>query len=156
MKKNQILFVAIIFLLAAILTLLISGNKNTLQQIPVNVPANTELTDYVKVYSPQSGQKISSPLTVSGEARGTWYFEADFPIVVVDWDGRIIGQKYATAKGDWMTGDFVPFEGSVEFKKPECADGADYCKRGAVIFQKDNPSGLPENDAAVEIPVVFE
>ena len=54
-----------------------------------------------------------------------------------------------------MTTDFVPFSGSIEFTKPECAADADYCKRGSVIFNNDNPSGDPSRDKAVEIPVVF-
>ena len=72
------------------------------------------------------------------------------PIVVVDWDGRIIGEGYAEALGEWMTEEFVPFAGTVTFDVP------DYKERGAVIFQKNNPSGLPEHDGALEIPVTFK
>ena len=97
-----------------------------------------------------AGQKISSPLKISGEVRGNWFFEASFPVFVVDWDGRIIAQGVAQAKSSWMTTDFVPFEATLQFTKPA------YGKNGAIILKKDNPSGLPANDAAYEIPVVFE
>ena len=99
---------------------------------------------------PTSGMTISW----TGFAKGNWFFEASFPIVVVDWDGRIIGNGIATAKDEWMTEKFVPFEGTITFEKPAGAE--ERLKRGAVIFRRDNPSGLPQNDAALEIPVYFK
>jgi hypothetical protein len=105
--------------------------------------------DLIEVYSPIMGERISSPLIITGQARGNWYFEADFPIVLVDWDGLIIAEAIAQAQGDWMTEDFVPFRAEIEFEKP------DYGERGTLILRKDNPSGLPENDDAIEIPVFF-
>ncbi len=95
--------------------------------------------------------QVTSPLTVTGKARGTWYFEASFPIIVVDWDGKIIGQGIAEAKSDWMTEDFVPFKATVEFT---VATDTPY-RRGSIIFKRDNPSDLPQNDNALEIPVLF-
>jgi len=94
---------------------------------------------------------IVSPITITGKARGTWYFEASFPIVIVDWDGRIIGEGYAEAQSDWMTEDFVPFKATVTFDLPKDTPYT----RGAIILKKDNPSGLPEHDDALEIPVTF-
>lgn len=105
--------------------------------------------DLIRLTAPRPGTVISSPLTVEGEARGTWFFEASFPVFVVDWDGRIIGQGIAQAQGDWMTQDFVPFSAEVEFETPT------YKNTGSLILKKDNPSGLPQNDDALEIPIVF-
>ncbi len=107
--------------------------------------------DVIKVTNIKIGDTISSPVTVKGEARGNWYFEASFPVVIVDWDGRIIADGPAQAKGDWMTTDYVPFEVTLTFTKPE---GNNF--RGAVILRKDNPSGLPANDMALEIPVTLQ
>lgn len=115
--------------------------------VPVEEPASSH--PLIRVSSPRANEAISSPLTVTGEARGTWFFEATFPIVVVDWDGRIIGEGYAQAQSDWMTEAFVPFSGTVIFSHPS------YGERGAVILQKSNPSGLPERDDAIEIPITF-
>jgi len=106
-------------------------------------------SDLIVVTSPTSGALVDNPITVTGEARGYWFFEGSFTMVVVDWDGRIIGEGYATAEGEWMTEDFVPFTGTVSYDVP--ADTPSM--RGAIIFKKDNPSGLPENDDTVEIPV---
>jgi hypothetical protein len=110
--------------------------------------------DKIRVYGPKPLSVITSPLTVWGEARGSWFFEGDFQVTLVDWDGRIIAESYATTKGDWMTKEFVPFKGTVEFENP--SNEANFSKRGALIFQKANPSGLPENADALEIPVLFE
>ena len=63
-------------------------------------------------------------------ARGHWFFEGSFPVMVVDWDGRIIATHFATAQDDWMTEDFVRFEGEIEFELPA---GTPY-KRGLVYF----------------------
>lgn len=108
--------------------------------------------DFIRVASPQPGQVITSPLHITGEARGHWFFEANAPVTLVDWDGRIIAQKYVMTSGEWMTTDFVPFEGMLEFELDE--QNAVY-DRGTLIIQRDNPSDLPENDAAIEIPVRF-
>lgn len=110
--------------------------------------------DLIRGISVSAGDRVSSPLTVTGEARGFWFFEASFPVVLVDWDGRIIAEHYATAEGEWMTEEFVPFSFTLEFDTPPGPGGP--INRGALILQRDNPSGLPENDAAVEIPIMFE
>lgn len=104
--------------------------------------------------SPRVEGKINSPLTVRGQARGPWFFEASFPLILTDWDGKIIAQSYAQAEGEWMTTDYVPFEGRITFENPSW--DAEFSKRGTLILQKDNPSGLPEHDDAVEITVYFE
>lgn len=103
----------------------------------------------ITINYPKPGDTISSPLTVTGSARGMWYFEASFPVIVTDWDGKIIAEVPATAEGEWMTEDFVPFKAVIAFPPQEKGS------RGTVIFKRDNASGLPEHDAAVEIPVVF-
>lgn len=118
-------------------------------------------SDLIVVEEPQPLSVVRSPLTVRGEARGMWYFEADFPIMITDWNGVIIGEWYASALLDpndpdstWMTESFVPFEGTLEFEVPE--DIGEFSRRGTLIFQKDNPSGLPQHDDALEIPIRFE
>lgn len=110
-----------------------------------------DVSDLIHVISPEPGAMITSPLTIRGEARGNWFFEASFPVVLVDWDGRIIMEHHAEAKSDWMTSNFVPFEAVLEFVSPDIT----MSDRGALILRKDNPSGLPEHDAAIEIPIRF-
>jgi hypothetical protein len=112
-----------------------------------NIGNEFEKSDFIKINNPRPNQIITSPLTIEGEARGIWFFEATFPVVLTDWDGLIIGESYATAQGEWMTEEFVPFKGTLEFKTP------DYSNKATLILRKDNPSGLPQFDDALEIPV---
>ncbi|AKM84087.1 TPA: hypothetical protein DCZ46_00045 [Candidatus Campbellbacteria bacterium] len=111
-------------------------------------------SDLIVLDTPLVGSEISSPLKIEGRARGTWFFEASFPITLTDWDGRIIAQGIATATDDWMTEKFVPFTANLEFENPQ--NIGDFSRRGALILQKDNPSGLPEHDDALEVTVYFK
>jgi hypothetical protein len=105
--------------------------------------------DKVIVSSPKSATVISSPLEVDGQARGPWYFEAQFPVKIEDEKGNILGQATAQAQGDWMTDDFVPFKALVNFDPKNN-------NTGFLVLEKDNPSGLPENAESIKIPVVFK
>ena len=116
-----------------------------------NIGNELEKRDLIRLSTPRPNQVIQSPLTIKGEARGFWFFEASFPVVLTDWDGRIIAQGIATAKDEWMTSEFVPFEAMLTFTVDKNA----YSNRGTLILRKDNPSGLPEHDDALEIPVIF-
>lgn len=115
-----------------------------------NIGNALEKSNLIRVMSPVVNAKVSSPLVIAGEARGNWYFEASFPVVLTDWDGKIIAQGIAKAQGDWMTTNFVPFKATLTFTA-----GAAYSKKGTLILKKDNPSGLPQNEDALEIPVLI-
>ena len=108
------------------------------------------LSQLIILDSPKEGSAISSPVKVSGKARGNWFFEATFPVVLTDWDGLIIAEGFATADGEWMTTEFVPFTAELTFTKPTYSD------RGTLVLKKANTSGLPQNDAAHEITVYFK
>jgi uncharacterized protein HemX len=107
-----------------------------------------EKMDLIKVNNPRPNQEISSPLTIEGEARGSWFFEADFPVKLYDANDNLIATAIAQAQDDWMTEDFVPFVAEIEFEKPET-------DQGTLILEKDNPSGLPKNDDQLIMPVEF-
>lgn len=103
----------------------------------------------IKVDSPQLNETIQSSYTIKGQARGYWFFEASFPIKLLDENGNIITQTIAQAQSDWMTEDFVPFEAVLTFSVPKD-------QKGTLVLKKDNPSGLPENDAQIQIPVILK
>ena len=111
--------------------------------------------DLITLTSPVPNAVITSPLNVTGQARGSWYSEASFGVQLVDWDGNIIATVPATATSDWMTANFVPFTAMLNFVRPYKEGDPDTMKRGTLILRKDNPSGLPQNDDALEIPVRF-
>ncbi len=107
-----------------------------------------EKMDLIKVNNPRPNQQISSPLTIEGEARGSWFFEADFPVKLYDANDNLIGTAIAQAQDEWMTEDFVPFVAELEFETPETDEGT-------LILEKDNPSGLPKNADQLIVPVEF-
>jgi hypothetical protein len=112
-------------------------------------PENETAGDDIKIIKPVAGGAISSPLEITGEARGVWFFEASFPIKLLSEDGKEIATGHAEAMGDWMTEEFIPFRAIFEFD-------AKKMKSGTLIFSQDNPSGLAENNKEVKVPVTFE
>ncbi len=116
----------------------------------VNEPVIPEVPTNPKIHveSPKANDNISSPLTIKGEARGNWYFEASFPIALYDAKNILLVEAPAQADGEWMTEDFVPFKLTLTFPKPTTSSGK-------LVLKKDNPSGLPELDEHIEIPVLF-
>jgi hypothetical protein len=106
------------------------------------------LDDLIQVTTPLPNEEISSPVIIEGRARGFWFFEASFPVMLSDSKGNIIARGVAAAKADWMTEDFVPFSTELKFTP-------DYGKSGVVILRNDNPSDLQENNRQLTIPVFF-
>lgn len=144
MKKSALLIIVIVLVGVA---LLYYFNN---QKAGINGNGEINYKDLVKLETPSEGEIIGSPLTVRGQARGVWFFEATFPITLTNWDGVIMAQGFAQAQGDWMTEGFVPFEAVLQFENPNFED------RGLLILEKNNASGLPENDDALQVTVLFE
>ncbi|MBN2588985.1 MAG: GerMN domain-containing protein [Sedimentisphaerales bacterium] len=111
--------------------------------------ANRSIEDLIIVTSPLPYQKIPSPYIIEGKARGFWFFEADFPVMLANSDGKIIASGNAKAKSNWMTEDFVQFIATLEFS-------SGYERSGVVILCNNNPSGLVENNREVRIPIFFD
>lgn len=115
-----------------------------------------DTSDLIRVYSPRPNQVVKSPLTIKGEARGYWFFEASFPAYLYDANGaEIVGMPIQagfdpkTGEINWMTTDFVPFEAEMIFYTPST-------DTGMLVLEKDNPSGLPEYADEIRIPVRFK
>ncbi len=113
--------------------------------------------DRIVLNAPLPGEVVSSPLRIQGRARGGWYFEGDFPVLLTDWDGRIVARGIASAEREWMTEEFVPFSCRLEFNAPAFGQGETpaFAQRGTLILRKDNPSDNPALDDALEVPVRF-
>jgi hypothetical protein len=130
-----------------------------LQAHPAVAPTSNEPAPHVAytnasendivVSSPKPGSTFGQVVAVNGQARGSWYFEASFPIVIEDAGGNIIGQGIGSAEGDWMTEEFVPFKAIIGLSKA-------YSGPATVVFKKDNPSGEPARDASVSVPIVIQ
>ncbi|KKS23044.1 MAG: hypothetical protein UU82_C0042G0005 [Candidatus Nomurabacteria bacterium GW2011_GWC2_41_8] len=110
---------------------------------------NNATTDLIIVELPFPGAVTGKEFSVIGKARGNWFFEASFPITLLDKNGNMLVETYATAQGEWMTTDFVPFKSEV--KAP-----IDYIGPATLILKKDNPSDMREFDASISFPITIE
>ena len=124
------------------------------EPVPTPVPApsidpNAPLSSRVNVTTPAKRATVKRSFDIAGSAPGNWYFEASFPIQVRDANNAVIGRAVARAEGDWMTEKLVPFKATVTLD-------AGYSGTADLILLRDNPSGLPENDDSVTIPIVVE
>lgn len=110
--------------------------------------ASTSIESMIRIDGLIANQVVKSPLTITGRALGNWYFEASFPVELLDGNGKSLMIKPAQAQSDWMTTAFVPFTVTLSFSAPTTATGT-------LVFRNDNPSGLPENQKEFRIPVRF-
>jgi hypothetical protein len=175
MKKEYFLFIIVIVIVISAIILRILPYKLSVPKIEVpkiELPATSTSPEIIPPVSsvastspeillptastspevimknPIPGMLVSSPLTVEGRARGGWFFEATLPVKLIAQNGDIILASYGKAQSDWMTTDLVPFVSVLEFTTTATS--------GHVVISKDNPSGLPEYDASILIPVLFQ
>jgi hypothetical protein len=123
-------------------------NVNQLVNTNTNINQPQQNKIGIVVDKPKANEEITSGYTIEGQAAG-WYFEAGFPIKLLDASGKEIATTQAQAQSDWMTSDYVPFKATINFS-------VDKDQNGTLVFMKDNPSGLPENDQKYEMPVTLK
>lgn len=111
------------------------ANKNTmLKEIEYNE----------KTYVFRNLMGISEQFKIKGQAKGTWFFEASFPIEIQSNSGDSLKTFIAQAKQDWMTEDFVEFESDIDLTDLGLKSG----NKIKIVFHKDNPSGDPRKDSS--------
>ena len=135
-------------------------NGNTQEQISAPItnknndstpksPKFVEADSIIRVKTPIANQLITSPLQITGKARGSWFFEGSAPVKLMNQNNDVMAEGIITAQSDWMTKDFVDFKGELSFTPSENS------KTGILVFSKSNPSGLPANDKFYKIPLKF-
>ena len=144
--------------IAFVLVLSTTNQTNEPVVEPTPVPLETPIVSrpppeidepLIVVTTPTTNAVITSPTTLSGTARGYWFFEASFPVELRDESGNVLATSVAQADGEWMTENFVQFSSTMSWATTTATSGV-------LIFKKDNPSGLPENDDSLEIPVYLK
>ncbi len=154
MKKRYLILIAVLGIGCMFWLLFCAGEAcaPTQTQAPLTLEPEAPLAqkdDLIVVETPRPQATVSSPLVVKGKARGNWYFEGSFPVVLTDWDGKILAQGIAKAQGEWMTSEYVPFSASLSYTLPLDTP----YRRGFLILKKDNPSGEPQFDNSLEVPI---
>ena len=110
--------------------------------------SDTSRSTLILLDTPKPHEIAKSPLWVVGRARGTWFFEAEFPVRLLDANGAQITWGSGRADGEWMTPDFVPFSVVLNFAAPAT-------DTGTLVLERSNPSGLAEHAGEVRVPVRF-
>lgn len=155
MKKRYILLLLVIGFGAIFLLLIRDAAAPTVQDTdriaenslaPESAPATKD--DLITVEAPRPNAVVTSPLIIKGKARGNWYFEGSFPVTLLDAQGNVLVEHYATAQGEWMTTEYVPFTASLTYTAPAGT-------RGFLVLKKDNPSGESQFDNSLTIPVTL-
>jgi hypothetical protein len=114
------------------------------QQTPEPKPLPNIIVD-----TPTAQQVVSGELEVIGKAKGNWFFEASFPIALLDQTGAEVASGIASTASEWMTTDYVPFIGTIDLTG---LPAGQYLLR----LKKDNPSGEPQNDESTTVPVTVQ
>ena len=125
------------------------AKEPTLEDLAKKITYKNSTANDIVVTNPTAGSVTAKTFTVTGKARGPWYFEASFPVRVLDGKGNVLATGVAQAQGDWMTTEFVPF--TVSITVPNAYTGS-----ATLVLQKDNPSGLPEKDASISFPFTIQ
>lgn len=113
-----------------------------------NIGNEIEKQDLIRVAHPRPNQVIESPVDLRGEARGYWFFEGSFQVKLVDENGSDIALTFVESTSEWMTEDFVPFSGKLEFDAEESGSGE-------LHFIKENVSDDRSLDDALRVPVIY-
>jgi len=115
-----------------------------------NIGNELEMMSQIIVYYPRPNNVIEESFVVTGEARGTWFYEGTLPIKLIAEDETVLYDDLIITDVYWMTEDFVPFEIPIQFEK------GDYTK-GNLIIERDIPSVESGLDSEfLEIPVTFK
>lgn len=128
-------------------------NNSTAPTEIININAEPETYLDIKLTSPAASEtagEFKLPFIIKGEAKGTWFFEAEFPIYIVDGKGTKVATAIGRATEDWMTTDYIGFEAAVNEITTVPAT-----ETGEIVLNKANPSGLPANAAEFRAPIKF-
>lgn len=82
---------------------------------------------------------ISSPFTITGRARSTWFADGSFAVSVQDYTGEDLGGGEARAAGEADAQGYVPFEAVITFVPPQSS-------LLIISFEKANPGGRAADD----------
>ncbi len=102
----------------------------------------------VEIISPELGMEIGPPVSVQGQASGTWFFEAILPISVTNVEGSVLAEDLIMTEEDWMTEEMIAFEKELDFEAPDA-------NFGFIKISKNDPSGIPRNANDYYWPIEF-
>ena len=114
-----------------------------------NLPAITGDTKNLVSFSLASGATITDIAHVSGEIKGVYFFEGKAQGFLLDENKKVLNTFPLEATSNWLTADGVSFTASID--TTSALPGAGYIR-----LKNDNPSGDPEKDKFIDIPIVIQ
>lgn len=171
-KLNSIFLLILIVLMVIVLYIMFQNKETYLgvfqKQAPVNNVNNLPVENIVDTTMPVIGNKediigkkddlisfsifpntkVHGIVSYRGVIKGAYFFEANILINILDANKKVLKASNAVATTDWMTQP-VSFEGNIDFTD---------LPKGKAYFEihNDNPSGLPENNKSILIPIIIE
>src|SRR5680860_575750 len=148
MGNNNIVTWIVVIIIAILGVWLWQSGTDSSPSVPLDTEAIMYGNGQFFLNDFSENELITSPLSLSGEAVGPWYFEASFPIELKDGNGVVIADTIGETQSDWMVNTFVPFTATLTFATPATPSGT-------LILHKENPSGEPAYDDELIIPITF-
>lgn len=115
---------------------------------PVTPAISGDTGNFVS-FSIAPGATVSGTMTATGSVKGGYFFEANMGVKILDANKNVLKSTNGTATSDWMTSGPVSFTTNLDFTGIPAG-------QGFIRLHNDNPSGMPENDRFIDIPVVFK
>lgn len=113
-----------------------------------NIGNELEKDDLIRISEPRPNSVVTSPLKISGMARGSWFSEGSFPVRIVDGNGEILARGVAETKSRGLTKEFFSFAVELSFPTPTTTTGM-------LFLDKHSPSDLPEYADTLWVPIRF-
>ena len=107
----------------------------------------------ILITSPVEFAAVTSPLTITGEALSSWYYQASFSIDILDSDGHQIATGTTRATSNVVENTWVPFKSTLTFKVPSSSRPT--LAQGILYLHKDNPSHLRSSAGFFKEAVYF-
>lgn len=120
----------------------------TQQQEPPRATIAPVDSTHASVSAPLVGARTKSPITVTGIAPNDWFFEASFPVTLVDENNQTLAQAPAQAQSDWTVQGPIQFKAELSFLVLQET-------RATLVLQEDMP-GENATPREVRVPVVLE
>ena len=74
---------------------------STPQPVAVDSAGPAATDDLIHLTAPHPNELVTSPLTISGQARGTWYFEGSFPVILIGTNGDTLAIRPGPGPASW-------------------------------------------------------
>jgi len=138
--------ITLIVIILAVIIFVLFGILLFWQDKKETLPTNEELG--IEVFLPKINEEINSPLEIIGTVFGNGWigFEGQVGTVkLFNSNGEKIAESYLEATTEWMQPS-VRFKTTLNFISLFIDDGV-------LVFNNENPSGLPENNREFILPI---